>query len=155
MFRELRRSDRAATPEQAREILARAEWGVLSTVGEEGWPYGVPLNHVMVGDCLYAHCALDGHKLDNLEHEPRASYCAVALHEVKAAELSTRFESAIAFGRAELILENGERRFALEALAQRFSAAHPEAIAKEMAESFERTAVIRLRIEHLSGKIHP
>ena len=98
MFPELHRSDRAASPAQAREILDRAEWGVLSTVGEAGWPYGVPLNHVRVGDVLYMHCALDGHKLDNLEHEPRASYCAVALHQVKPAELSTRFESAIAFG---------------------------------------------------------
>lgn len=155
MFRAMRRADRAATEAQAWEILRRAEWGVLSTVGEDGWPYGVPLNHVVVGDALYAHCALDGHKLDNLEHEARASFCAVALHEVKPAELSTRYESAIAFGRAELILENTERRLALEALGQRFSAAHPEAIDQTMAESFDRTAVIRLRIEHLSGKIHP
>ena len=155
MIHDMRRIDRKVGEAEAREIMARAGHGFLATVGEDGWPYAVPVNHVLDGDTLYFHCALSGHKLDNLGHEPRVAYSAVASERIIPESVTTHYESAIAFGRAELILENGERRRALEALAHRFSAAHPEAIAREMTENFERTAVIRLRIEHLSGKVHP
>ena len=47
MFREVRRKDRALSREEAFEILALGEWGVLSTCDAEGWPYGVPINHVV------------------------------------------------------------------------------------------------------------
>ena len=65
-FREMRRADRALGEDEAREILARAEHGVLATMGADGWPYAVPVNHVLVGDTLYIHCATEGHKLDNI-----------------------------------------------------------------------------------------
>ena len=50
--------------------------GVLATVGEDGWPYAVPLNHVLAGDVLYVHGATEGHKLDNIAHEARMSCTA-------------------------------------------------------------------------------
>ncbi len=73
VFREIRRRDRALNEDQARQILARAEHGVLSTLGADGWPYGIPVNHVLSGDVLYMHCALAGHKLENIAHEERIS----------------------------------------------------------------------------------
>ena len=87
-MREIRRSDRAVTEDQAREILARAEHGVLATVGADGWPYAVPVNHVLAGDVLYIHCAQEGHKLENLAHEERVSFCAVASARVLPEALS-------------------------------------------------------------------
>ena len=77
-FREIRRRDRALTEIEARAILARADHGVLSTLGADGWPYGVPVNHVLCADVLYIHCARKGHKLENIAHEGRVSFCAVA-----------------------------------------------------------------------------
>jgi hypothetical protein len=59
-FRDVRRSDRAVSKDQAREILARAEHGVLATVGADGWPYAVPVNHVLCGEALYIHGAAEG-----------------------------------------------------------------------------------------------
>ena len=117
--RDIRRTDRALTTDEAREILARAEHGVLATVGEDGWPYAVPLNHVLAGDLLYLHCAGEGHKLENISHEERVSFCAVASAAVLPARLSTLYESAIAFGRASLVTDPEEKRRALEALAVR------------------------------------
>ena len=84
-FREIRKRERALTEEEAREILARAEHGVLATVGTDGWPYAVPVNHVLSGGALYIHCALEGQKLENIAHEERACYCAVASAEVQMA----------------------------------------------------------------------
>ncbi len=132
--RELRRRDRALGEEEAREILARAEHGVLATVGADGWPYAVPVNHVLSGDVLYFHCAVEGHKLENIVHDERVSFCAVAGATVLPEKLSTLYESAIAFGRAHLVRA-------------------PEA--EKAITAWDRdTAVVRIRIEQIAGKAH-
>jgi uncharacterized protein len=153
-FREIRRADRALAENEARKIMARAEHGVLATVGDDGWPYAVPVNHVLSGDVLYLHCALEGRKLENIRHEERVSFCAVAYARVLADSLSTAYESAIAFGRAAIVTDPVEKRLALELLAKRFSGAvSPEAEA-EIADSGAKTAVVRIRLERITGKAH-
>ena len=153
-MREIRRSDRALNEEQAREILARAEHGVLATVGVDGWPYAVPVNHVLAGDVLYVHCALAGHKLENIAHEERVSFCAVAGATVLPASLSTLYESTIVFGRAAVVTDPAEKRRALELLAVRFCGALTPEAAKAIADSGSRTTVVRIRIERITGKAH-
>jgi hypothetical protein len=153
-LRDIRRSDRALTEEQAREILARAEHGVLATVGADGWPYAVPVNHVLAGDVLYIHCATKGHKLENLAHEERVSFCAVASARVLPASLSTLYESAIVFGRAAVVTDPTEKRRGLELLAVRFCAALTPEAEKAIATSASRAAVVRIRIERIAGKAH-
>ena len=152
--RDMRRRDRALSEGQAREILARADHGVLATLGADGWPYAVPLNHVLSGDVLYVHCAVEGHKLENIAHEERVSFCAVADTRVLPAQLSTLYESAIVFGRAALVTDPMEKRLALELLAVRFCGAlSPEAV-EAIATSASQTAVVRIRLERLTGKAH-
>jgi len=151
-FGDIRRRDRALTSDQAREILARAEHGVLATVDAGGWPYAVPVNHVLSGDTLYIHCALDGHKLDNIAHEERVSFCAVATAQVLPLELSTVYESAIVFGRAALVTDAAEKRRALDLLAVRFCGAVTPEAEKTIADHGARTAIIRIRIERITGK---
>jgi hypothetical protein len=153
-LRHIRRRDRAVSDEQAREILARAEHGVLATVGTDGWPYAVPVNHVLAGDVLYIHCALEGHKLENLAREERVSFCAVAGATVLPASLSTLYESAIVFGRAAVVADAAEKRRALELLAIRFCGAVTPEAESVIAVSGSQTAVVRIRIEQISGKAH-
>ena len=153
-FRDIRRTDRALTEEQAREILTRAEHGVLATVGAEGWPYAVPVNHVLAGDVLYIHCAQEGHKLENIAHEERVSFCAVADARVLPASLSTLYESTIVFGRAALVTDPVEKRQGLELLAIRFCGALTPEAEKTIATSASRAAVVRIRIERIAGKAH-
>ena len=43
MNEKMRRKDRETTEERAYEILKNGEYGILSTIGEDGYPYGVPL----------------------------------------------------------------------------------------------------------------
>ena len=152
MFHPMRRRDRALTEAEAWDILGRSEWGVLSTLGEDGWPYGVPVNHVVVGDRLYIHCAQVGHKLENLAFASKASYCAVTRAEVDPAELSTIFESAICFGQGRLVIDDSEKRLALEALLARFAPQHPAEGAEAMRKDFARTAVVCMAVERVTGK---
>jgi nitroimidazol reductase NimA-like FMN-containing flavoprotein (pyridoxamine 5'-phosphate oxidase superfamily) len=123
-------------------------------VGTDGWPYAVPVNHVLAGDVLYIHCATEGHKLENLAHEERVSFCAVASARVLPASLSTLYESAIVFGRAALVTDPTEKRRGLELLAVRFCGALTPEAEKTIATSASRTAVVRIRIERIAGKAH-
>jgi uncharacterized protein len=153
-FPEIRRHRRALTEADAREILARAEHGVLSTVDAAGWPYAVPVNHVLAGDSLYLHCALEGHKLDNIAREDRVCYCAVASAQVLPEELSTLYESAIVFGRAAIVTNATERRRAMELLAVRFCGAVTPEAEDTIAKSGAQAAIVRIRIERITGKAH-
>lgn len=151
-FKSIRRRERALTESEAREILKRAEHGVLATVGADGWPYAVPVNHVLVDDVLYIHCALEGHKLENIAHDERVSYCAVASATVRPVKLTTSYESTIVFGCAAVIVDPAEKRRALEALAVRFCGGMtPEAV-RAIDASGPKTAILRIRPEHMSGK---
>ena len=154
-FREIRRRERSISEAEARAILARADHGVFATAGEDGWPYAVPLNHVVVGDALYAHCALEGHKLENIARDERVSYCAVASATVVPSIYSTVYESAIVFGRAALVTDADEKRRALKLLTERFcgqGAEQDERFEEHFKLNGERTAVIRIRIERITGK---
>lgn len=151
-FKNIRRRERALTEEQAREILARAEHGVLSTVGADGWPYAVAVNHVLSGDALYIHGAMQGHKVENISHEARVCFCAIASATVVPAELTTLYESAVAFGRAALVTDPAEKRRALEALAVRFCGDVTPAAEDEIATTGARTAIVRISLERITGK---
>jgi nitroimidazol reductase NimA-like FMN-containing flavoprotein (pyridoxamine 5'-phosphate oxidase superfamily) len=151
----MRRRDREVSEREARDILARAEYGVLATVGEDGWPYAVPVKHVLVGDVLYVHCASEGHKLENIAHEERVSYCAVASAKVMPAMLSTLYESAVVFGRAALVTDAEEKRTALMSLVHRFCGNDDMAQAQEALRNWgSKTVVIRIQVERITGKAH-
>ncbi len=148
----IRRKDRALSEAEALQLLRDAEWGVLATVDEAGWPYAVPVNHAVVGGDLIIHCATVGHKLANLAFNPRVSYCAVTQAETLPLELSTRYSSVIVFGRAELLTDDGEKRAALRALGLRFAAVYADRVDREIDKDLFRTAVLRIRIERATGK---
>jgi len=151
-FRKIRRRDRERTAGDGLAMLARADHGVLATVGPDGWPYAVPLNHVLMDGMIYIHCAQQGHKLENIAHEERVSYCAIASATVAPAELTTRYESAIVFGRAALVTDAAEKERALVALAIRFCGELTPQAEKEIAQLGPHTAILRIRAEHITAK---
>ena len=66
-MRTMRRQDRAIAKEEALRLLEQGEYGVLSTVGPESQPYGVPVSFCVIGDSIYFHSAVEGHKIDALQ----------------------------------------------------------------------------------------
>jgi len=73
----MRRKDRETPRLEAEAILAAGAYGVLSTVGEDGQPYGVPVSYTYKNNCIYFHCAAVGHKIENIQNNPRVSFCVV------------------------------------------------------------------------------
>jgi uncharacterized protein len=151
MQRPIRRSDRALTDEQAVEIMQKGEVGVLSTVSPDGQPYGVPVSFAYADDALYFHCALEGHKLDNLASNPRVAFCVVGETKVLPDKFATRYESAIVFGKAYELVGN-EKRSALVELLKKYSADFIEKGERYIDSDIEKTKVFKIEIEALSGK---
>ena len=149
--RPIRRSDRALTQEQAHEILKKGEYGVLSTVSPDGQPYGVPVSYALTGNALYFHCAVEGHKLDNLAANPHVSFCVVGTTEVLPDKFATRYESAIVFGAASE-LTGEEKHAALMELLKKYSADFIEKGERYVESDIEKTRVFKIEIEALSGK---
>lgn len=151
MFRGLRRQDRQIKNNETIDIIEKANYGVLSTVDDYGQPYGVPLNYVYAKGALYFHCAMEGYKLDNLKNNSKVSFCIVGHENVLPDKFSTDYESVIIFGRAEEVFED-EKNMALLGLIDKYSSDYMEK-GKEYIKKLEgRTKVIKVNVEHISGK---
>jgi hypothetical protein len=153
-MREMRRKDKEIGKDEAINLLTNCEYGVLSTVGNDGQPYGVPLNYAYKDNCIYFHCALEGHKTDNLDDNPKVSFCIVGNTEVLPSEFSTNYVSAVAFGVASEVLGT-ERYDALVLLLEKFSPGFMEEGKKYIKKLDKVTKVIKIEIQHISGKKAP
>lgn len=151
--RPIRRRDRAISTQDARKLLEHGEWGTLSAVGSDGQPYGVPMSYVVMDQAIYFHCAHAGHKIENLEFEPRASFCVVGRTQpVFVTDFSTYYESAIVFGSVRTVDDENEKAKALYGLAEKYLPDYVEQAEPAIRKSFERTRVLALSIDGLTGK---
>jgi len=147
----MRRKDRETPRLEAEAILAAGAYGVLSTVGEDGQPYGVPVSYTYKNNCIYFHCAAVGHKIENIQNNPRVSFCVVGNTRVMPAERTVKYESAIVFGVASAV-QGPEKDDALLALLKKYSAEHIEEGKTVISEKGKTTTVIKIEINHISGK---
>ena len=153
VFRPMRRMDKAMDEEAALELLKRCEYGVLSTVGGEGYPYGVPVNYALKNRVIYFHCATEGHKLDNILENPKVSFCVVGDTEIISKNFSTKYESVILFGNASLVEDDNEKKEALLEIIKKYSPDYIESGKKYIASDFNKTKVVKVEIDHLTGNI--
>ena len=149
---DIRRQDRLLDESRARELLQAGEYGVLSMATEQGG-YGVPINYAIVGDTLYLHCAPEGRKLRAIGADERVSFCVVGHSRVVSEHFTTEFESVIAHGRARVVAAEDERRMALRAIVEKYSAEHAKEGFAAIERSLHRTAVIAVKVESFSGKV--
>lgn len=151
MFRELRRKKQALPRERCMQILRDGEYGVLALLGEEGYPYALPLNYVLEGESLYFHSAKEGHKLDAVKGCDKASFCVVSRADIVPEEYTTYFESVIVFGRMRVLGEE-EKRAAIRRLSDKYVHLGDAAREREIGRFFPSLAMLELKAEHISGK---
>ena len=153
MFREMRRNKQLLAEDVSREILERNTSGVLSLLGDEGYPYGVPLSYVLVEDKIFFHCAKTGHKIDAIRSCEKASFCVIDQDKIVSEEYTTYFRSVIAFGRVHILESDEEKMNAIRILATKYSGDQgAEGIDKEIGKHFANLCMIQFDIEHLTGK---
>ncbi len=153
MFRKMRRHRQSLPEEECAAILRAGSAGVLSLLGDDGYPYGVPLSYVYDGGDIYFHCAKEGHKIDAVKSCDRASFCVIARDDVISEEYTTYFESVIVFGRISVVCCEEEKRRAVESLAVKYA---PDSAEEDRKRAIERewaaVCVLKLSPEHISGK---
>lgn len=151
MFRSIRNQKREIHAEEAIRILEKGEYGILSTTGENGYAYGIPLNYVYLEDGIYFHCALEGQKLDHIRYNSKVSFCVVGETAVLPDQFSTAYESVVVFGKAIEVGEP-EKTQALQALIQKYAKDFAEQGETYIQKAKEKTAVVKIEADHITGK---
>ncbi len=156
MFREMRRPKQLIALEECQEILASQKRGTLSVLGDDGYPYGLPLDFVYlpsVGQLgsIFFHSARQGHKLDAIAAHDKASFCVTDDGVLEEGSWWYHMRSVICFGRASLVEDPQLLHDAFLALGQKYFPPEYD-IEEDIAKSGPRARVIQLRIEHMTGK---
>lgn len=151
-FRPMRRKVQQLDTASAEAVLRAATSGVLSLIGDGGYPYGVPLSYVYHDGHIYFHSAIEGHKVDAIRNNDRASFTVIGRDEVLPQLYTSNFASVICFGHIHIVSDEAERCQALRLLGQRYNPGDDLGLAREMSHGAGRTLVLRFDIQHLSGK---
>ncbi len=152
VFRPMRRKRQQLSMSQCEEILGRATYGVLSVIGDNGYPYGVPVNYVYREGKLYFHTAVAGHKVDAMRAHDKVSMTVVDKDEVVRDEYTTYFSSVIVFGHVRFIDDDAEKLQALTWLGQRFNPDDDAGLKREIDKGFTRLHMVEITIDHITGK---
>lgn len=154
MFREMRRSKQQISREECIEILKNEPRGVLSVLGDDGYPYGMPINHFYNEEDgrLYFHSGMKGHKVDAIERCDKASYCVYDGGYRKEGEWALNIRSVIVFGRIEIISDREKIYDIARRLSHKFTN-DEEYIEREIKHSGPRTLMFALVPEHMTGKL--
>ena len=151
-FRPMRRHRQQLSREECERILGRCTSGVLALTGDGGYPYAVPLSYVYADGAIIFHSAVEGHKVDAIRRDSRCSFCVIEQDEIKPAEFTTYFRSVIAFGRIQILEDDNEKVQALCLLGSRYSPGDEHGLQHEIDKSLDHVLLLRLEVEHLSGK---
>lgn len=154
MFRELIRKARQLPEEECIAVLKSETRGVLSVIGEGGYPYGSPMNHWYNDEdrCIYFHCGNIGHRLDALRQDDRASFCVYTQGEHKEGDWAWTVKSVIVFGKIEIIDEMPRIVDITTRLSRKFGL-DDATIEEEIRDSGHRTLLLKLTPENICGKL--
>src|SRR5207249_7060201 len=124
---QVRRADKLMTEERARETLERGFCGRLATVGEDGWPYCVPLLYVCMDGEIFVHnTRAKGHLRANVDREPRVCFEIDEAGEVFAygrfeCDSTVEYRSVIVFGRIRVVEDLATRQRFFDALMAKYA----------------------------------
>ena len=151
-MKSLRRDDRRLDDAAAMALLKRGEYGILSTSDKHNRPYGIPVNYVVMDENIFFHCAVEGQKLENITANTGVSFCVVGKTELIPEKFSTRYESVVVSGKADIIENKMLKKSALRALVAKYAPDHTAAGNTYIDKLMDQTAVVRVSIEYLAGK---
>ncbi len=153
MFRPMRRFKQQISHEECVKILTEEKRGVLSVNGDDGYPYGMPINFWYDSDAdrIYFHCAKAGHKLDAMTRDDKVCF-TVYNSGYQKEDWSYYVTSVIVFGRAKVMTDESEMREKIKKFGMKYYPTEPE-VDEEIRKDFPRVNMVEITIEHMTGKL--
>ena len=154
MFPEMKRVKQKLSREECIEILRQEKRGVLSVLGEDDYPYGMPINHYYCEEDgkLYFHGGGKGHKIDAMRRHDKASFCVYDEGFRREGEWALNIRSVVVFGRIEFVEDRETMLRIVTELCRKFTD-DEEYIRREIEGHAARTLMFALVPEHITGKI--
>lgn len=154
MFRNMRRFKQKLTNEECITILQNEPRGVLSLIGEDGYPYGLPITHWYnpKDGHIYFHGAKEGHKIDALKNCNKASFCVMDKGFKNENEWALNIKSVIVFGKIQIVNDSNKGIEICSELCRKFTD-DEKYIQHELKYSGPSVLCLELIPEHISGKL--
>lgn len=172
----MRRKDREMPEAFGWQVVQEADYGVLSMVDQEGYPYSVPLSIVVIEGAVYFHSAHEGEKCELFQAYPEGKpvqlVCVKDVHvpdlydeqtldayldkgefgKVASKVFTTEFASAIVRGKVVEVKEEAEKRQALRGFCEKYTPTKQRYVEASIAQSLNRTAVYKIVAESITAK---
>ncbi len=154
MFRPMRRAKQQISEAECVRVLREEKRGVLSMLGEDGYPYGIPMNHWYSPEDgkIYFHGAKTGHKIDAIAACSKVSYCVWDAGYRKEGEWSLNVNSVVVFGRIRLVTNESKAREIAANLCRKFTD-DEDYLRRELENALPRVQCLELTIDHMTGKL--
>lgn len=151
MFRQMRRIKQQLSEDEALKVLKNAKRGVLSVIGDGGWPYGIYINPHYENGKIYFHGGKAGHKIDALRKDPRASFTVIDEGVKDDGGWAYTFRSVVVFGCVEFVDDQEKALEICRRLTRRFTT-DEKYIEGEIKNFGAYVQVFALVPEHITGK---
>lgn len=154
MFRELLRKKKMLSMQECVHILKSETRGVLSVIGDNDYPYCMPMNHWYdeSDGNIYFHCGKVGHRLDSIKKCDKVSFCTYDNGYRNDGEWALNVKSVIVFGKIEIIDDMNKIADITTKLSHKFT--QDDAYIKKEIEMYgHETLLLKLTPEHISGKL--
>jgi nitroimidazol reductase NimA-like FMN-containing flavoprotein (pyridoxamine 5'-phosphate oxidase superfamily) len=151
MFRKMRRFKQELNETECKKILKNEVRGVLSVIGDDGYPYGLPIDYWYdeIENRIYFHGAKEGHKLDAIKKCNKVSFCTYDKGYRKDGEWPLYINSVIVFGKISIVNDNEK---IIKNLCYKFTD-DENYVADELEKAGNRVCCLELIPEHISGKL--
>ncbi len=154
MFRELIRKNKKLSQEECISVLKNEKRCVLSVIGDEGYPYGMPMNHWYNEEDgkIYFHCGKLGHRLDALKKNDKVSLCVYDNGYTNEGHWALNVKSVIVFGKIQIIDDMDRIVDITTKLSHKFTD-DEEYIQNEIRNYAKGTLLLEMTLEHICGKL--
>ncbi len=148
----IRRKDRQNKDKALQEAIIKVARVAHLGLCDNGQPYVVPLCFGYDSGVIYCHSALSGRKIELLKRNPQVcvEFSSDGALEIDptACKWGLHYQSVIAFGKAELVIDVSEKKKGLDIIMAQY---HGTAVGYSE-KMLAGTAVIKIGIDQMTSK---